>query len=108
MLQFAPMSQALATAAAKLGGKAGLARVLSVTPGAVHQMVSGARPTPPDRCPSIERAVRGEITVQQLRPDVRWVRVPDPDWPHPEGRPCIDVAAPPVPAEQQQEVRDAA
>ena len=29
-----------------------------------------------------------------LRPDVRWARVPDAGWPHPDGRPCIDVAAP--------------
>jgi hypothetical protein len=45
-------------------------------------------------CPSIERATHGAVTVEQLRPDVRWVRVPDPAWPHPHGRPCIDVAGP--------------
>ena len=32
--------------------------------------------------------------VEELRPDVHWIRVPDPDWPHPQGRPAIDVAAP--------------
>ena len=59
---------------------------------------------PPDRCPAIERATDGSVTCEELRPDVRWQRVPDPAWPHPDGRPCIDVAAPAV----QQEVRDAA
>lgn len=44
-------------------------------------------------CPAIERATSGSVTVEQLRPDVRWVRVPDTAWPHPDGRPCIDVAA---------------
>lgn len=29
-----------------------------------------------------------------MRPDVVWARVPDPGWPHPDGRPCIDVAMP--------------
>lgn len=27
----------------------------------------------------------------------RWYRVPDPDWPHPKGRPLLDVAAPAAP-----------
>lgn len=59
---------------------------------------------PQDRCPDIERATGGRVTVEQLRHDVRWQRVPDSSWPHPDGRPCIDVAAP----AKQQEVRDAA
>ena len=69
-----------------------LASRLGVSKAAVSQWFSG-RP-PADRCPSIERATAGRVTVDQLRPDVRWVRVTDPTWPHPEGRPCIDVAAP--------------
>lgn len=55
---------------------------------------SGDRPIPPDRCPAIERATSGRVTCEELRPDVRWQRIPDPAWPHPAGRPCIDVAAP--------------
>lgn len=49
---------------------------------------------PPGRCPAIERALDARVTCEELRPDVRWLRVPDPAWPHPQGRPCIDVAAP--------------
>jgi DNA-binding transcriptional regulator YdaS (Cro superfamily) len=46
---------------------------------------------PKERCPAIERETGAKWTVEKLRPDVRWVRVPDPQWPHPKGRPCIDV-----------------
>ena len=49
---------------------------------------------PAERCPAIERATEGRVACEALRPDVRWARVPDPLWPHPGGRPCIDVAAP--------------
>lgn len=59
----------------------------------LYQCFTGRRRTPPDRCPAIELATGGAVTCEQLRPDVRWVRVPDPGWPHPGGRPCIDVAA---------------
>lgn len=58
---------------------------------AAHQWLTGLRRVPPDRCPAIERATGGQVTVDELRPDVRWVRVPDPTWPHPDGRPAIDV-----------------
>lgn len=60
----------------------------------LYQCLTGRRSAPAERCPSIERATEGRVSVEQLRPDVRWVRIPDPAWPHPEGRPCIDVAAP--------------
>lgn len=55
---------------------------------------SKPRPLPARHVVGIERATAGRRTCETLRPDVRWVRVPDPTWPHPEGRPCIDVAAP--------------
>jgi len=60
----------------------------------VYQCLAGHRKAPPDRCPAFERALYPKVTVDVLRPDIRWVRVPDADWPHPDGRPCIDVAAP--------------
>lgn len=49
---------------------------------------------PKERCPDIERSTAGRFLVEALRPDIVWRRVPDPDWPHPAGRPCIDVAKP--------------
>jgi DNA-binding transcriptional regulator YdaS (Cro superfamily) len=73
-----------------LGGPSKVARMLGIKP----PSVTGWRNrVPPDRCPAIEKATGGAVTCEQLRPDVRWVRVPDPAWPHPDGRPCIDVAA---------------
>ena len=58
----------------------------------LYQCLTGRRQAPQQRCPSIERASDAEVTCEQLRPDVRWVRVPDAGWPHPGGRPLIDVA----------------
>ena len=52
------------------------------------------RGIPADRCPAIERATQGAVTVEVLRPDAAWSRIPDPAWPHPAGRPVIDVARP--------------
>lgn len=60
----------------------------------LYQCLTGRRRTPPDRCPDIERATEGRVTCEDLRPDKRWQRVPDATWPHPAGRPCIDVAGP--------------
>jgi hypothetical protein len=64
----------------------------------LYQCLTLRRRPPADRCPDIERALDGRVTCEQMRPDVRWQRVPDPAWPHPDGRPCIDVAAPAMPA----------
>lgn len=47
---------------------------------------------PAGRAPFIERGKLGEYTCEEMCPSVRWVRVADPSWPHPAGRPCIDVA----------------
>lgn len=77
-----------------LGAATRLAAAIDRSPQFVSQLVRGERAPPPDRCPAIERATGGQVTCEELRPDVRWQRVPDPDWPHPDGRPCIDVAAP--------------
>jgi DNA-binding transcriptional regulator YdaS (Cro superfamily) len=44
---------------------------------------------PAEHCPALERALG--IPCQQLRGDLIWVRVPDPDWP--DGKPLLDVAA---------------
>lgn len=71
-----------------------IARDANVSRPYVWQIASGARPTPPACCPAIERATDGRVTVDQLRPDVRWARIADPTWPHPGGRPTIDVAGP--------------
>jgi hypothetical protein len=61
------------------------------------------RGIPPERCVQIESASAGKYTCEAMRPDVCWHRVPDPTWPHPNGRPLIDVAAGMAAADQQRE-----
>lgn len=76
----------------QLGGTAEVARMTEVAqPSVTRWKKSGI---PAERCPRIELAKRGQTTVEQLRPDVRWIRVPDPNWPNALGRPCIDVIGP--------------
>jgi len=91
----------MSTIIATLGGPAAVARMLGIK----SPSVSGWGGKPPlDRCPAIERATEGRVTVEELRPDLagRWHRIPDPAWPHPQGRPLLDVAG------AAKEARDAA
>lgn len=62
----------ISTAAELVGGVSALARLLGVTPSAVHQWLRGLRPVPAERCPVIERLTLGAVTCEQLRPDVEW------------------------------------
>jgi DNA-binding transcriptional regulator YdaS (Cro superfamily) len=85
------------------GSQSKLARAIGAHSQLVWQWSSGVRPVPANQCPAIERATAGACTCEQLRPDVRWVRIPDPDWRwHADGRPCIDVAAMQVAAAPEQ------
>jgi DNA-binding transcriptional regulator YdaS (Cro superfamily) len=83
-----------ATAVRAAGGPSALAAALGVSSAAVSQWVAGVRQIPAERCPAIERATQGAVAVETLRADVQWSRIPDPAWPHPAGRPVIDVARP--------------
>lgn len=76
-----------------VGSQSELARQSGARQQEVWNWLNG-RNVPPARCPAIERATAGRVTCEELRPDVRWQRVPDPAWPHPDGRPCLDVAGP--------------
>jgi len=71
-----------------------IARASGLSRPYVWQCAAGSRSWPLTAIPAIERVTAGQVTCEQLRPDVSWFRVPDADWPHPKGRPCIDVAAP--------------
>jgi DNA-binding transcriptional regulator YdaS (Cro superfamily) len=75
----------------EMGGPAAVARMLGIKPPSV---IGWKGRIPKERCPEIERSTEGRYTVETLRSDIVWQRVPDPTWPHPDGRPCIDVAAP--------------
>lgn len=57
--------------AAKLcGSQLELARLLGVTQGAVCQWVNGGRLVPAGRCRTIEALTSGEVTCDELRPDI--------------------------------------
>lgn len=92
------------TAIQAVGGPAEASRLLEVSVQAVCFWRDGQRQFPADKCPALEQGTTGAVTCEQMRPDVRWHRIPDPAWPHPEGRPLIDVTR----AAVAQEVRDAA
>ena len=77
----------------KRGAQSALARALGCQPQLVWQWSRKVRDVPVDRCPAIERETAGAVPCEEQRPDVRWVRIPDPAWPwHAEGRPLIDVS----------------
>lgn len=72
-----------------IGGTSAVARICNVQPPSVSEWRKKGQ-FPADRCPAIEHATGGAVTCEELRPDVAWVRVPDPDWPHPQGKPLVD------------------
>ncbi len=84
------------TAIQEVGGPAEASRLLDVSVQAVCFWRDGRRQFPAEKCPALEKAAAGTVTCEQMRPDVRWHRVADPAWPHPEGRPLMDVALPVV------------
>jgi DNA-binding transcriptional regulator YdaS (Cro superfamily) len=72
------------------GAQSKIAKALEISPVLIHQWAHELRPVPVDRCPSIEFETVGSVTCEELCPDVNWVRIPDPDWPNPQGRPLVD------------------
>jgi DNA-binding transcriptional regulator YdaS (Cro superfamily) len=82
----------LAYTSAERGRTAQLAAAIGMHPVLISQWAHNARPVPSEHCPQLERATEGAVTCEEMRPDVTWVRIPDPDWPHPQGRPLLDVA----------------
>ncbi len=54
------------------GQASDLGRAIGVTPVLISQWANGRRPVPAERCPAIEKATSGEVTCEELRPDVDW------------------------------------
>ena len=71
-----------------LGGPTRVAQICGIRVPSIYSW----RAVPQDRCAQIEHATSGAVTVEELRPDVHWHRIPDTSWPHPEGRPLVDVS----------------
>lgn len=75
----------------KARGQTALATAIGTTQRQVWKWANG-RPVAPNMAAAIERATG--VSCELLRPDLTWVRLPDPTWTaHPEGRPLIDAAA---------------
>lgn len=75
-----------------VGSQVALASALGVSKGAVSQWKDDERRVPAEHCPAIERATRGAVRCEDLRPDIDWAVL-------------REQAAPLIPAE---EARDAA
>lgn len=72
------------------GSAAELARSLGVSHVLISQWANNVRPLPSLRALQIEAATNGALRVEDLRPDVSWVRVPDRAW-RGRGRPVLDL-----------------
>lgn len=79
-----------------MGSASSLALALNVSAAAVGQWKSGDRQVPPERCTEIEALTGFRVSCEELRPDVGWVRMPDPSWGHPNGRPLVDPSSRPA------------
>ena len=87
-------ASAIARACNVFGSQQALAKAVDVAPAQVSQWVNEVRPVPARYCVGIERETNAQVTCEQLLPNERWLRVADPNWPHPDGRPCLDMTAP--------------
>lgn len=76
----------------RLGGPKRVSEICACKAPSVHSWVR----IPVARCPSLELASRGAVTVEEMRPDLRWIRVKDRKWPHPAGRPLVDYSGVPA------------
>lgn len=69
------------------------ARRAGLNPDQVRQWRYGHNDRRPseDNCARLERASSGLVTCEELRPDLAWIRIADKAWPHPKGRPAVDI-----------------
>lgn len=67
-----------------------LSLAIEVPAALMSQWGLGVRQVPAERCPDIEFSTSGQVTCEELRPDLCWVRVPDKKWPNKAGRPLVD------------------
>lgn len=64
------------------------------TRGHVQNIAYGFRRPTPELAAQFELHSRGAVNVEGSLPSHQWIRVKDKAWPHAEGRPLYDVAAP--------------
>lgn len=64
------MVVAINKAVEMVGGQMPMAKLTNRSQGAVSKWVRGASTVPSDVCLKIEQATNGEVTVEELRPDL--------------------------------------
>jgi len=64
--------EAICKACKIVGGQAAMSRVLGISSPTVNQWATGIRQVPAERCPEIEKATKGRVACEDLRPDVDW------------------------------------
>ena len=84
--------KALQTAAFAAGGQSALAQAIGLADRRQVWPWFRGRRVPLEHCPAIE--FHTGVACEQLRPDVAWMRVPDPGWPTTKGRPGPDFFGP--------------
>lgn len=67
----------ISKAAEIIGSRTALASVVGVSRGAVWQWEHERR-IPAEHCPSIERATKGAVRCEEMRPDVDWAYIRSP------------------------------
>lgn len=72
------------------GRQAALCKLIGAHPPDMSRWISGGRLIPKSKCALIELHTKGESRCEENRADLAWVRIPDPNWPHPDGRPVVD------------------
>jgi DNA-binding transcriptional regulator YdaS (Cro superfamily) len=66
------MRTPLERALTEVGSMQAMAELLGVTKGAVGQWKLPGRRIPAEHCPVIERATKGLVKCEEMRPDVDW------------------------------------
>lgn len=67
------------------GRAALLGRELAVPSVLISQWANGVRQIPAERCPEIEKATLGVVTCEELRPDIDWAYLRQPQVSRAEG-----------------------
>lgn len=85
-------TEALKRAIDLLGGTVAAAKKLNLNSYQALQQW-GANGVPAKHRAALEHATGGAVTVEDFGNDAVWHRIKDKAWPHPNGRPLLDVAA---------------
>jgi DNA-binding transcriptional regulator YdaS (Cro superfamily) len=54
----------------KRGQASQMSRLLGFSPTTISEWANGRKQVPAERCPDIERATNGQVTCEELRPDL--------------------------------------